>query len=155
MALEVLERRTNDPDLVTPICEGYHKHSILAGNAQRKVSIFVVVMIWVVDRGSQSIGDYGTRFLKCHSMLALVRQRLVGVPFERQTHCTLRGSKELALLPQVPGGRLEVLAAAGFYGFGRLVLLTAEVFEVGLAIAAADDVEVEVDVGGMLFVERA
>ena len=55
----------------------------------------------------------------------------------------------------MPGRGLKILGPAGLHRFGRFVLLAAEVFQVGLAIAATNDVQVELDVSGMPFVERA
>ena len=50
---------------------------------------------------------------------------------------------------------MKILRAPGLDSFCRLFLLAAEVFQVGLAIAAADDVQVEVDIGRLPFIESA
>src|SRR5262245_239230 len=46
----------------------------------------------------------------------------------------------------MPGGRLKVLRPPRFDGLGRLLLLSAEVLEVGLAVAAANFLQVKADV---------
>ena len=55
---------------------------------------------------------------------------------------------------QVPGTGLEVLASPALRVVLRLLLLAAEVVVVGLAVAAADRLQVELDEPRLLVIQR-
>src|SRR3954452_9627549 len=64
-------------------------------------------------------------------------------------------SRELLGPAQVAGGGLKVLRQPRLDRFGRFFLLAAEIFKIRLAIAAADLLQMEVDVLRVLGIERA
>src|SRR5262249_17652346 len=55
----------------------------------------------------------------------------------------------------MPGSGLKILRAPRLSRLGRFFLLTTEIVEIGVAVAAADGLEMKVDVLGVTTVERA
>src|SRR5262245_59962933 len=55
----------------------------------------------------------------------------------------------------MPGRRLKILRASGLRRLGCFLLLATEIVEIGVAVAAADGLEMKVDVLGVTTVEGA
>src|SRR5262245_375670 len=60
----------------------------------------------------------------------------------------------LLLSPQMPRRRLKILRSPSFRRLGCFFLLTAEVVQIGVTVAAADGLQVKVNVLGVSAIER-